>query len=71
MPNLGPSDSLAKLRAALLHFEQSGEIGKSDSVAVVKEHLVRRIAELEAAMRSVKDFESGAKKPQEIPTNPL
>lgn len=58
MPNLSPAESLAKLRAALLHFEQSGEIAESSSVAVVKEHLIRRIAELEAVVRRTEEAHS-------------
>jgi hypothetical protein len=55
MPNSGPADSLAKLQAALKHFEESGDIAESPSVGAVKEHLLRRIAELEANLRLNKE----------------
>jgi hypothetical protein len=58
MPNSNPADSLAKLQADLKHFEESGDLGEKSSVAVVKEHLRRRIAELEAVVRRTEDSHS-------------
>jgi hypothetical protein len=53
MSNSNPAQSLAKFRTDLKHFEESCNIGASPPVVVIMEHLVRRIAEIEAALRSV------------------
>lgn len=51
MPNSSPAESLAKRRADFEHIEESGNIGEGHSVAIIREQLVRRIAELKAVVR--------------------
>jgi hypothetical protein len=60
MPNSSSADSLAKLRADLNHFEESGDFSENPTVMEIKAHLLRRIAELEAALRRTKLLESAA-----------
>jgi len=60
MPNSSPADSIAKLRADLQHFEDSGDFGENATVASIRDHLLRRIAELEPALRTNKVLESAA-----------
>jgi hypothetical protein len=51
MPNSNPGELLAKFRADLKHFEESGDVEENASIATIREHLLRRITELEAAVR--------------------
>lgn len=39
---------LEDLRARLLHFDQTGNLGESDTVEEIKRHLRARITEVEA-----------------------
>lgn len=55
MPNSNAGELLAKFRADLKHFEESGDVDENSSVATIREHLRRRIAELEAAVRQTKE----------------
>jgi hypothetical protein len=55
-----PADYLERLRADLQHFEETGDIGENPTVLEIKDHLVRRITELESAMRRTKELESTA-----------
>jgi hypothetical protein len=44
-------DQLAALRASLQHFEQSPDFGDSESVEIIRRHLMVRIREAEGALR--------------------
>jgi hypothetical protein len=46
-----PTDQLAALRASLEHFEQSPDFGDSESVEIIRRHLMVRIREAEGALR--------------------
>lgn len=60
MSNLPPTDAMSKLRADLRHFEENGDFGQSPTVLEIKSHLLRRIAELEAALCRTKELEAAA-----------
>ncbi len=52
---------MSKLRADLRHFEENGDFGQSPTVLEIKSHpLLRRIAELEAALCRTKELEAAA-----------
>jgi len=58
MSNLPHADTIAKLRADLRHFEETGDFGENPTVMEIKAHLLRRIAELDAALRRVNSLAS-------------
>lgn len=58
MSNLPHADNVAKLRSDLRHFEECGDSG--ETVMDIKAHLLRRIAELDAALRQINSSESEA-----------
>jgi len=58
MSNLPHADNVEMLRADLKHFEESGDSGQT--VMEIKAHLLRRIAELDAALSRINTLESGA-----------
>ena len=60
MSILPHSDTLEKLRADLRHFEQSADFGENPTVIEIKAHLLRRIGELESALRRTKGLELAA-----------
>jgi hypothetical protein len=49
---------LQKLLADLLHFEETSDFGENSTVIEIKNHLLRRIADLESAMRRTRELES-------------
>jgi len=58
MSNLPHADVLEKLRADLSHFDETGNFGDNPSIIAIREHLLRRIAELEAALRQTAKLET-------------
>ena len=60
MSNLAPADTIAKLRADLRHFEETGDFGENPTVIEIKVHLLRRIKELESALRRANTLVSEA-----------
>ena len=58
MGNPTAGESLEKLRSDLRHFEECGELG--ETVMEIKSHLLRRIAEIEAAPGRIKVLEPAA-----------
>jgi hypothetical protein len=46
-----PRELLAELRTYLQHFEQTGHLGESGSVAEIQRRLLARIAEAEAELK--------------------
>ena len=46
-----PQELLAELRAYLEHFEKTGHLGDSASVAQIQQRLRARIAEVEAELK--------------------
>jgi hypothetical protein len=42
---------LFRLRAELQHFEESPDFGDADSVAVIRQHLLLRIREVEGSLQ--------------------
>jgi ABC-type uncharacterized transport system auxiliary subunit len=60
MNNRAQGDSLEKLRADLRHFEEREAFGENPAVIEIKNHLLRRIAEIESAKRRTSAFEAAA-----------
>ena len=56
MSNLPHAGNIEMLRADLRHFEQSGDSDENPTIMEIKAHLLRRIAELEAAQRPRRVF---------------
>ena len=46
-----PNELLVELRAYLQHFDQTGHLGDSESVATIKQRLRTRIVEVEAELK--------------------
>jgi hypothetical protein len=46
-----PHELLAELRTYLQHFDQTGHLGESETVAEIKRRLRVRIAEVESELR--------------------
>jgi hypothetical protein len=46
-----PLEQLSTLRASLEHFEESPDFGDSETVDVIRRHLMVRIREAEGALR--------------------
>jgi len=55
-----PADSLAKLREGLKHFDESRHMVDGANVTEIKSILLRRIAELEAAMQRTRELAAAA-----------
>lgn len=51
MHKLSQHELLRMLHAQLHHFEQSPDFGDQDAVAVIRQHLLRRIREAESGMQ--------------------
>ena len=66
-----PADSLAKLREDLKHFDESGHLANAPDVMEIKSILLRRIAELEAALQRTAEFAAAAalEQPSDKPTD--
>ena len=47
-----PEELLLELRTYLQHFEKTGHLGESDTVAEIKSRLQQRILEVEAQLRA-------------------
>jgi hypothetical protein len=47
-----PHELLLELRTYLKHFEQTGHLGESETVAEIKQRLHQRITEVEAQLRT-------------------
>lgn len=47
-----PQELLLELRTYLQHFDQTGHLGESETVAEIKRRLAQRIGEVEAQLRS-------------------
>lgn len=47
-----PQELLQELRTYLQHFEQTGHLGESDTVAEIMHRLRQRICEVEAQLRN-------------------
>jgi hypothetical protein len=60
MDNWTPGDSLEKLPADLRHCEKSADFGENPTVIEIKIHLLRRIAELESALRQTAPLQATA-----------
>ena len=52
---------LAKLREDLKHFDESGHLVEDTNVAEIRSILLRRIAELEAALQRTAEIESASR----------
>ena len=50
-----PRELLEELRTYLLHFDQTGHLGESDTVAEIKRRLRTRIVEVEAELARLPD----------------
>lgn len=50
-----PQEFLEELRARLKHFDQTGDLGESDTVEDIKRHLRARIVEAEADVARLAD----------------
>jgi hypothetical protein len=46
-----PQELLQELRTYLEHFDQTGHLGESDTVAEIKRRLMDRIGEVEATLK--------------------
>jgi len=66
-----PADSLNKLREDLKHFDESGHLVDGANVMEIKSILLRRIAELEAAMQRTAELAAAAdlEQPSDKPTD--
>ena len=53
MSNLPHAGNVEMLRSDLGHFEESGNVGLDLMVMEIKAHLLRRIAQLEVALRRI------------------
>ena len=51
MNRLPKADLLQALHAQLKHFDHSPDFGDADAVAVIRQHLLLRIREVEGALR--------------------
>jgi hypothetical protein len=60
MSNSRPTDTVARLRSGLKHFEENGDFCENLTVSEIKAHLLRRIAELDSAMHRTKELECWA-----------
>jgi hypothetical protein len=71
MTSRAPADSLAKLREDLKHFDESGHVVDGANVMEIKGILLRRIAELEAALQRTAELAAAAtlEQPIDKPTN--
>jgi hypothetical protein len=58
MFNPVPAASLEVRRADLRHFEETGDFGENQTVSEIKTHLLRRIAEIESALRRTNPLDS-------------
>jgi hypothetical protein len=58
-----PRELLDELRNYLQHFDNTGHIGETETVAEIKRRLRARIAEVEAELR-IKGESQGSPKPQ-------
>ena len=47
-----PEELLQELRTYLQHFDDTGHLGESDTVAEIKRRLCQRIAEVESQLRT-------------------
>ena len=52
MAQRSPQELLSELRTYLMHFEQTGHLGETSTVAEIKRRLQERIGEVEAALGS-------------------
>jgi len=57
-----PSELLEELRTYLQHFDDTGHIGETETVAEIKRRLRARIAEVEAELR-IKGQSKGSSNP--------
>jgi hypothetical protein len=55
-----PADSLTKLREDLKHFDESGHLVDGAHVTEIKSILLRRIADLEAALQRTAEVAAAA-----------
>ena len=71
MSSRDPADSLAKLREDLKHFDESGHLVNDPNVSEIKSILLRRIAELEAALKRTAELAAAAalELPSDKPTD--
>ena len=60
MSSRDPADSLAKLREDLKHFDESGHLVNDPNVAEIKSILLRRIIELESALKRTAELEAAS-----------
>ena len=51
MSHRPPQELLLELRTYLQHFDQTGHLGESETVAEIKRRLRQRIGEVEAQLR--------------------
>ena len=49
-----PQELLLELRTYLQHFDQTGDLGESATVAEIKRRLQQRIGEVEAQLRTMR-----------------
>lgn len=50
-----PQELLLELRTYLRHFDQTGHLGESETVAEIKLRLRQRISEVEAQLRNTQE----------------
>jgi hypothetical protein len=59
-----PQELLLELQTYLKHFEQTGHLGESETVAEIKRRLHQRIHEVEAQLRTTERREEKRNSPQ-------